>query len=524
MTIEKIDIFKIYRGDINGFFGLFLNNLTNLIVLTGLLFSIGMPSEIVMGRIIPGISLAIFSSSLLYFIFSYRLAKKEGREDVTSLPTGLSVPHMFLIVYVVILPVLQQTGNAITAWHAAIAWTLFEGTVEVLGAFAGPYIRKIIPRASLLGSLAGVSLIFIALRPMFVSMQFPFIAFVSFTFIMLGWMGKGGYFGKIPVGLIVIVLGIATGILSKQVDFAQLSETAKVTVYIPKIMDSEFLRNLSNSWQYIATALPLGIYNFLETMDNLESASASGDNYNTKTIMLSDGFTSILGCVFGSGFPTALYIGHPGWKKMGGRRMYTLMSGSAVLIVGCFGVMEMFTLLIPEAAMLPILAFIGLSIAEQAVNESPRNHMMAIFIAIFPWIAEWAVMIINSTVGATVAALNSTEQLNFIDVINNLEKSSISYSGLKALGSGAILISIIWSSLVVFITDGELKKAIKTTIIAAALSYFGIIHGERLGIKVAPDQGLAYLAMGMVILIVFIANKNKLKIRKGEMENEDVRD
>lgn len=287
--MQKIKLFKFYRGDINGFFGLFLNNLTNLIVLVGLLTSIGIPSEIILGRIIPGCSIAIFVSSLLYFVFSYQLAKKENRDDVTCLPTGLSVPHMFLIVYIVMLPVYQKTNNPISAWHAAIAWTFFEGIVEISGAFIGPYIRKILPRASLLGSLAGVSLIFIALRPMYVSIEFPIIAFVSFAFILIAWIGKNDIFKNIPIGLIVIIVGIIMGIISKYIDFNYVSQSLKLSLYMPKLLEADFFVNILDYWQYIATALPLGIYNFLETMDNLESASAAGDNYDTRTIMLSDG-------------------------------------------------------------------------------------------------------------------------------------------------------------------------------------------------------------------------------------------
>lgn len=507
--MQKIKLFKFYRGDINGFFGLFLNNLTNLIVLVGLLTSIGIPSEIILGRIIPGCSIAIFVSSLLYFVFSYQLAKKENRDDVTCLPTGLSVPHMFLIVYIVMLPVYHKTNNPISAWHAAIAWTFFEGIVEISGAFIGPYIRKILPRASLLGSLAGVSLIFIALRPMYVSIEFPIIAFVSFAFILIAWIGKNDIFKNIPIGLIVIIVGIIMGIISKYIDFNYVSQSLKLSLYMPKLLEADFFVNILDYWQYIATALPLGIYNFLETMDNLESASAAGDNYDTRTIMLSDGITSVLGCLFGAGFPTALYIGHPGWKKMGGRRLYGLMSGASVLIVGCLGIMLPLSAIIPEPAILPILVFIGLSIAEQAVTEIPKKHAIAVFIAIFPWIAEWASSLVNSTINAALLA-NQISNSNTDLIIQNLLNSGISYKGLSLLGSGSILISIIWSSLVVFIIDKNFKNAILTTIIASILSYFGIIHSGKLGLLVAKEQMIGYLLMGIIILIIFLINKNKI--------------
>ena len=35
----------------------------------------------------------------------------------------------------------------------------------LIGAFVGPYIRKYTPRAALLGTLAGISITFISMRP-----------------------------------------------------------------------------------------------------------------------------------------------------------------------------------------------------------------------------------------------------------------------------------------------------------------------------------------------------------------------
>ncbi|MCD2506168.1 xanthine permease, partial [Staphylococcus aureus] len=79
-----------------------------------------------------------------------------GRSDVTALPSGASVPHMFIVVMVVMLPVKITTGDPILAWHAGAAWVFLEGLVIIAGAFVAPTIRKLTPSAALLGTLAGV--------------------------------------------------------------------------------------------------------------------------------------------------------------------------------------------------------------------------------------------------------------------------------------------------------------------------------------------------------------------------------
>ena len=81
----------------------------------------------------------------------------------------------------------------------------------------------------------------------------------------------------------------------------------------------DFMAGLSDIGPLLVVAIPLGIYNFTEGMNNVESASAAGDNYNLRKVLLADGIGAIVGAVLGCPFPPAVYIGHPGWKAVGGR-------------------------------------------------------------------------------------------------------------------------------------------------------------------------------------------------------------
>ena len=102
---------------------------------------------------------------MYYTYLARRLAKKENRTDVTAMPYGPSVPHMFIVTFVIMLPIYLSTKNAVRAWESGIAWAFVIGVIVLLGAFVGPYMRKYTPRAALLGTLAGVSLAFISMRP-----------------------------------------------------------------------------------------------------------------------------------------------------------------------------------------------------------------------------------------------------------------------------------------------------------------------------------------------------------------------
>src|SRR5271168_1488153 len=97
-------------GDWNGFFGLFTNVALNVIVLTGLCLGVvKLPDDLVFGRILPALGIALPLGNLFYGYLAYQLGKSQGRDDVTALPYGPSVPHMFICVFVVMLPTYLKT-------------------------------------------------------------------------------------------------------------------------------------------------------------------------------------------------------------------------------------------------------------------------------------------------------------------------------------------------------------------------------------------------------------------------------
>jgi AGZA family xanthine/uracil permease-like MFS transporter len=61
---------------------------------------------------------------------------------------------MFVVTFVVMLPILMQTQDPLQAWGAGLTWVFVQSFVLILGGFVAPIIRKITPRAALLGPLA----------------------------------------------------------------------------------------------------------------------------------------------------------------------------------------------------------------------------------------------------------------------------------------------------------------------------------------------------------------------------------
>ncbi|HSS84380.1 MAG TPA: regulator [Reyranella sp.] len=489
-------------GDWNAFFGFGTNILVNMLVLTGLLrFVLKMPDELVFGRILPATGLMLCLSTVYYAWLAYRLAKETGRTDVCALPSGISVPHMFIVVFVIMLPILITTKDPVQAWEAGLTWVFVQSFVLMGGGFIAPFIRKITPRAALLGSLAGISITFISMRPGAQMVMTPVIGLVCFAVIMVDWFGGVRYFKGVPGGLVAIIVGAVIAWGSTLFGF----NYGGLTIEGLKGALSSFgfsypmpaVGHVFGGFQFIGvilvTAIPFGIYDLVEAMDNVESAAAAGDSFPTTRVLTADGVVSLIGCLMGNPFINAVYIGHPGWKAMGGRIGYSAATGALVIVLAWFGVIALMMALIPVVAILPILLYIGMLIGSQAFQETPMRHAPAIVLALVPQIAAWGKTQID---GALNAAGTSASAVGF----DKLDQTGVLYQGLEILGGGATLAGIVLAAITVFIIERDFTKAAAFAAAGAVFTFFGLIHAEALGIGRTPSMVISYLGIAVILL------------------------
>src|ERR1700754_492953 len=332
------------RGDVNAFFGLGINMLVNVLVLAGLCLGVVHMSDHDVYRVVlPALGIELLVGNVYYFHLARRLAAREGRADVTAMPYGPSVPHMFIVTLVIMLPTYLATKDPVKAWEAGLAWAFIIGIIILAGAFVGPMIRHLTPRAAMLGTLAGISLTFISMRPAAQMWGALWVALPVFMIIIAGFIAGVRLPGNFPVGLAALLVGSAIGWIGGFMEPAAVGDAAEaIAIGIPTLNVDLLLDGLNGISPLLATAIPLGVYNFTEAMTNVESAAAAGDNYNLRAVLLADGTGAVIGSALGSPFPPAVYIGHPGWKEAGGRSGYSMASGVAIALfcfLGLFGVL-----------------------------------------------------------------------------------------------------------------------------------------------------------------------------------------
>ena len=153
-------------GDWNAFFGFGTNILVNMLMLTDPVAVRAQDAGL--DRVWPhpsGGRPDDVPVDVLLCVSGLRLAKRTGRNDVCALPSGISVPHMFIVTFVIMLPIALKTNDPIKGWEAGLTWVFFQSFILMIGGFIAPIVRKITPRAALLGTLAGVSITFISMAP-----------------------------------------------------------------------------------------------------------------------------------------------------------------------------------------------------------------------------------------------------------------------------------------------------------------------------------------------------------------------
>jgi AGZA family xanthine/uracil permease-like MFS transporter len=431
---------------------------------------------------------------------------------VCALPYGINTVSLFAHVFLVMLPARMLAAAAGAADPARVAWqaglfaTLSSGVIELGCAFIAERVRKATPRAALLSTLAGIALSFISLGFLFRTFAHPVVGLTTLGIVMLTYFGRVRFKGHLPGGVVAVAMGTALCWLTGIAPVGDRPVAAALHVPVPVIGDLAASLAGGHLLPYLSVIIAMGLFNVLGSLQNIESAEAAGDAYDTRFSLTVNGVGSVAAAVFGSAFPTTIYIGHPGWKALGARAGYSVMNGAFVTAICVTGTLAWIAWAIPIDAGMAIVLWIGMMIVAQAFQATPREHAPAVVVGLLPGIGAWGALMAKS--GLHAAGLGAPGRPFSDAIIAEFLKSDTWIQGAFAIEQGFLFTAMLLSAAVVGVIERRWTVAAAWCAIAAVLSATGLMHSYQwtpsdTALKLTPAWPfvIGYGAMAVTFLV-----------------------
>jgi AGZA family xanthine/uracil permease-like MFS transporter len=505
----------LVRGDIDGFFGLALDNLVQFLLIDTLCrFVLGLPAELLYGRILPGAAVSLLVGNLFYARQALKLARATGRTDVCALPYGINTVSLLAYVFLVMMPAklaAQAAGvadPALVAWRAGLVACLGSGIITIIGSLFAERVRKMTPRAALLSTLSGIALGFISLGFLFRTFASPIVGLSTLGVVLLVYFGRVKWKGGLPGGFVAILLGTLLAWITGLAPVGERPVHQGLHLPIPVIGDLVAALG-SGAWvRYLAVIVPMALFDLIGSLQNVESAEAAGDAYPTRSSLLVNGLGTVVAALFGSCFPATIYIGHPGWKALGARAGYSILNGAFATIVCLTGTLGWIAWAVPIDAGMAIVLWIGIVITAQAFQATPREHAPAAVIGLLPGVGAWGTML--AKMGLAAAGYGAASGPPFSEKLIPAFLMQGQYiHGAFALSQGFIFTSMILAAATVAVIERQFVKAGCWCLGGCGLSVLGLIHSYRFThsdtiVHLAPAWPYA-IGYGAMALIFFSA-------------------
>lgn len=473
----------IVRGDINATAALLLDNIAGLFLIVSILTGIfGLPSNFVLSHMIPGTAIGVFLGDAIYTWMAVRLSRRTGSLTVTAMPLGLDTPSVFGLTFFVIGPAFQAglseglgtEAAALRAWHIGICCMVAAGVFKLAMVSICGWLRRSVPRAGLLGSLAAIALAIIAFVPLLDILSVPPAGLVALFVTLLTLTAGLKLPGDFPGSLAAVLLGLGIYYIMVWSGFqpppSDLSVAWGGWDWL-SALTFRWVEAIPDAIAYLPIALPFALATIIGGVDCTESAAAVGDDYRTGSIVAVEAVATLVAGLLGGVIQTTPYIGHPAYKTMGGRAGYTLATSIAMILIGISGVFSLFYQLIPPAVVYPLLVFVGLEITAQSFQATPPRHYAAIAFGCSPALAFIAVNFVDQILSDPTAIAGNVTLATLAnrDLASKIELAVM-------LSHGLILVSLLWASILAFAIDRRLKIAGGLCGLCALATAIGLIH------------------------------------------------
>lgn len=493
------------------------NNIATMLSCVSIMVAVGWdggpndPDNVLYTSIMPGIGVALALGNCFYVVQALLYSRFTGRTDICAQPFGINTPGAFAFISSILIPtVCSGVAQGLTkqeamkrAWQLCVTANFMQGFFELMLAFSGPYIIKIVPPVALLTCLSSIGLSFLFCNTFQDESATPIISFVCFFLVIIGYF-SGVHF-KVPIALVCVVMGGAIAWIDGTLSLHHsangggiVESYTNINFFYPRLFDVSQLQWM-DAFSYLSLIFPVALTVSVGTIQCCKLAHNVGDEYSVRWSMVGDGVATMIAACCGSIFGMTVFIGHPAFKKIGAKIGYCWMSACCMVVLCCTGLGGFLLTIFPIQSLNPIIMFVGIVVCCDTLEVCPRRHYAAFIIGLGPCLCSWAQgnavnlaqSAVSVAVGATIASLNTTmngsipANYSFSFSINDLNPSSSEATGLDGmwyLGSNYLLTSVVLTSISIYCIDRRFLNAVLWSSVGALFSFFGLMHSDKITI------------------------------------------
>ena len=493
MSPETTDNLKQWwapaRGDIDATIAQVGFNLAQMVIPVFLLLPLGVSLDFGVARFLPGYALGFLIGSLGLTALAVRLRKREKRGDVAAHVYGNNVPAILAYTLSIMLPVYLQTHDIVRAWQIGAAAVIWTGIIKLAAAPFGGVIRRVIPVPASMAVFGAAMYSYLALALLQRLFDQPVVGIIALAIVGVCVLGNVPITRwRIPPFLVAWIVPLAVGLsigyvhpawhgFSWQAPFAGARGAAQAMgVALP----------------YMSVIAPMAIYHLLQDLASVEGATAAGDDYDVRSVILGDGIGTLVCGAAGSIIAPVVYALHPPYKAMGARISFAFWTPIIFMAVVASGLTIFIAQLFPWPIIAAMIAYVSVGVGAATLRHVDRKYVAVLLLSfVLP-----AGAIVFAALNSALPALKlSAENPAVQETLNR----SVYWSSLKGLGSGFLFLVLVVAALITEVIERNFGRAAVWCSIAAAFSWVGLMHSATLRWGAQPAYASGWLAAAIFV-------------------------
>src|SRR5271170_879626 len=477
------------RGDLDTIVAQLGFNFAQMVIPVFLLLPLGISAGFSVTHLLPGYALGFLIGSLGLVVLAERLARREGRTNVTAHVYGNSVPAIIAYTLSILLPVYLETHDANRAWEigaAAVAWT---GIIKLVAApFAGVF-RRFIPAPAAMTVFGAAMYSYLALVLLQRVFDQPLVGLIALAIIITSVLAN------IPITRWRIPPFIAAWSIPLLVALAigyVHPIWSGLSFQLPFAATPEPLRAMTLALPYLSVIAPIAIYQVLQDIASVAGAAAAGDDYDVRAVLACDGLGTIISGLAGSAITPVIYAMHPPYKAVGARISFAFWTPVVVLAIVMSGLTIFVAQLFPWPILAAIIAYVSIGVGLATLRRVDPKYLGAVLLGfVLP-----AGAVVATAINSALPALRLSAANAAVEAALN---RSIYWSSVLGLGNGFLFLVLVVASVIVELIDRRFGRAALWCIVASVFSWFGLMHSALLRWGAQPDYALGWLAAAVIV-------------------------